>query len=586
MVDGVTDTVFVACESPDTVRFTTPPTGFVGTYRYQWFSCNGDCQCPSDITDGNYTMWGAVGSQQNYVVPSDQYDATYACIVTPDSSSNGSQFTNLGAYAQSCKKVKIVSSGYIGVGGIQGTSPSTCSIPADPQPMSFMGIPDANFGTSYTLQWYYKDGFNACPQDGESGLGWNVIPGATEFVYDPPADLTNSRTYVCKIDRHPDNLACNDPWTNCIYMGVATQIDYGTITAGDQTFCTPFTQSQLINFSTMPTSNGNLSFNYKWYYKDSVVGCPTGGSTTGWIPATETGFSSPQLSIPLLNNNKTYACLVSPNPANNSCGPQWATSCRKYTANYPVFNSGAITTGNQEICPNGDPTPITFSTLPSGGSGTYTYTWIYRPIMNGGTCSETDFSSWAVVANSNSPTLDPPVLTAGRVYKCMVYDAAYPGCSGKVASGCFTINVSSELFYGWVDNTQVNFCPGYDPDPIGFSIPTVGTGQAFTYQWYYTGGTGACPSGPSINNVTIIPGATGATYDSPPLTIDRKFACYITPVGTNPCGVTNAGRWATNCKPFVAGSTPNWGSVSNNNHNLCAGGIPLPMSLSTPSGVP
>ena len=49
--------------------------------------------------------------------------------------------------------------------------------------------------TSYSLQWYYRDGSNSCPT-GNSTAGWTPIAGETSLTY-TPSEFEGSRTFAC-----------------------------------------------------------------------------------------------------------------------------------------------------------------------------------------------------------------------------------------------------------------------------------------------------------------------------------------------------------------------------------------------------
>jgi 1,4-alpha-glucan branching enzyme len=50
---------------------------------------------------------------------------------------------------------------------------------------------------SYAVQWYYRDGANACPS-GNSTAGWNILTGENGLSY-TPSEFVGARTYACFI---------------------------------------------------------------------------------------------------------------------------------------------------------------------------------------------------------------------------------------------------------------------------------------------------------------------------------------------------------------------------------------------------
>ena len=78
-----------------------------------------------------------------------------------------------------------------------------------------------------------------------------------------------------------------------------------------------------------------------------------------------------------------------------------------------VTNGGAIA-GNESGCPDPvfDPAPIVNVTLPTGGTGTIEYMWMYTTGD-----PTTPVNTWYAIPNSNSPDFDPGPITATTHYQ-------------------------------------------------------------------------------------------------------------------------------------------------------------------------
>jgi GEVED domain len=110
-------------------------------------------------------------------------------------------------------------------------------------------------------------------------------------------------------------------------------------------------------------------------------------------------------------------------------------------------SSGVLTSGDQYLCPPADPSPISFSDLPTG---LVTYNWYY---LDGLAAQPTGTPSapWVFIptANPNTgatfPTYDPPAgLNANRTYACYVTSKLFGVPPLGWATGVRQVRVSSK----------------------------------------------------------------------------------------------------------------------------------------------
>jgi hypothetical protein len=109
------------------------------------------------------------------------------------------------------------------------------------------------------------------------------------------------------------------------------------------------------------------------------------------------------------------------------------------SANYGTLNGGNITS-----CLSIDPSPILFSSPPSGAP---TYQWYSKPGINA--CpTGTSTAGWTLISGATSSSYDPPAVTSSTTYACLV---SVSGCGSSTwASGCKSITV---------DNTNATASP-------------------------------------------------------------------------------------------------------------------------------
>lgn len=103
---------------------------------------------------------------------------------------------------------------------------------------------------------------------------------------------------------------------------------------------------------------------------------------------------------------------------------------------------GTITSGDEIFYDIADPSNITFSDLPSGGAGTFTYQWYFNDdhadCPTGGSTE-----GWTLIDGATGSSYDPPDgLTHCRTYAVIVDASGDPDCGpGMWAAGCRKITV-------------------------------------------------------------------------------------------------------------------------------------------------
>ncbi|MEI7897759.1 MAG: SprB repeat-containing protein, partial [bacterium] len=141
-----------------------------------------------------------------------------------------------------------------------------------------------------------------------------------------------------------------------------------------------------------------------------------------------------------------------------------------------AVNYGAVTTSEETICYNGDPSIITMSAPPSGGTGTFTYQWYYQSGII--TCpSGTSTSGWTLISGATAGSYDPPSgLTSSRTYAVFVDATGTPDCgAGNWATGCRKVTVQSAATAGTISANQT-ICNGNTPAALTSTAAGSGSG--------------------------------------------------------------------------------------------------------------
>ncbi len=174
-----------------------------------------------------------------------------------------------------------------------------------------------------------------------------------------------------------------------------------------------------------------------------------------------------------------------------------------------VTNGGAIA-GDEIGCPNPifDPAMIVNTLLPSGGTGTLEYIWMYT-LEN----PNKPVATWTPIPNTNSPNYDPGPLNAttyfircSRRTGCTLYTGETNYVTKQVK--CCPGNITDG---GEIGPEQISCVKPFDPSSINNVKTPTGGGGTIEYEWLVS------TIGGSINNGTwaVIGGAQSNFYDPP-----------------------------------------------------------------------
>lgn len=181
------------------------------------------------------------------------------------------------------------------------------------------------------------------------------------------------------------------------FINVLNQFMPGTVTGGISPSCWMANAGTLT--STSPTG-GAGDYLYQW--QDSV----SGGSWTNIL-----GQAGLTYNIGGLTTTHSFRLQYT-----DSCAVRYSNVTTIVV--YPIFNAGTVGV-TQVICYNTQPATIVNVIPPSGGDGTYTYSWEQSPTGLAG--------SWIPATGTiNQATYQPPVLTTPTYFRRIVTSGS--GC--------------------------------------------------------------------------------------------------------------------------------------------------------------
>jgi gliding motility-associated-like protein len=431
---------------PSEITNKTSPSGGNGPWTYTW-------EYQSNCAGGWNTVGGASGL--TYDPPANQIETR--CYRRVSTNSCGIVYSNT-----------VTKTIYADINGGTVTADQTLCYGADPDAFQSTSAPSGGNG-SWNYQWQSKVGSGS----------WDDIPGATALTYDVPAGITQTTQY-----RRSATNECGTGYSNVITVTVSDAVNGGQISTPDGVCYNgdpdPFTD-------VVSPTGGAGAWIYDWQYNEGGPWLSLGvNSLTYDIPAGQT-------------TTRTYRRV-----ATNDCATGYSNVVTITV--YADMNGGTIAS-NQTLCNNSDPMPLTSTTNPSGGNGTWTYSWEYQTNCAGG---------WTTIAGANGLEYDPPAgQTETRCYRRV----ATNDC-GTVYSNTITITITPEILGNTISADQT-ICSGSAPAQLTGTIPTGGDGS-YAYRWQIST---TAPTGPFAN---ITPFVTTQNYSPAALTQTTWYRRLVT----------------------------------------------------------
>ncbi len=381
-------------------------------------------------------------------------------------------------------------------------------------PGSFSGTEATGGDGGFSYQWQKK----------EINGSWVDIYNAVSTDY-YPTNLTIS-TYFRR--RDTPNKCGPSLYTNEINITVLNNVSPGTI-GSSQTVCYG---SSITLSNDQGGSGGTGTYNYQW------LSSTDGVNFQNILDADEATYTANNLKVTTYFRRK---CTSGANSAESNIV--------KLTVR-DILTGGDISS-SQTICYNVEPAQLV-GAAPTGGDGTYTFTWEYS--LNG--------TLWFAASNGSSSSYQPEALTSTTYFRRTVTSGS--GC-GSVISSPVTITVRDQLSAGIIGSDQT-ICYATSPAQLMGGIPSGGDGN-YTYIWES-----------SINGSSwdAEPLATGSSYQPGALTATTYYRRTVT--SGSGCG----SRTSSNVTISVYGDL-SAGSISSN-QTICNGVAPALITCSAATG--
>jgi hypothetical protein len=280
-----------------------------------------------------------------------------------------------------------------------------------------------------------------------------------------------------------------------------------------------------LTFGNAEAGNAQTNCNQGTYTTFTMAGAaiPSPGYTvqsTTWSIVSYTGSTAPVILTPLsLTSNvqvygttATLKLTVVTSNGSNIC----TVDDDVVLTVLPAVSFGTVSGGDESYCGGShDPSNITMSAAPSGGSGNFTYQWYYQdglPACPSGTSA----AGWTIISGATGSSYDPPSgLVVSRTYAVMVDATGSPDCGPATwAANCRKISVYAIPGINISAHTNPN-CHG---ESNGSATVTVSGGtEPYTYLWN--------------NNQTGFT-ATGLSQGTYTVTVTDNHGCTGTAIAT------------------------------------------------------
>lgn len=478
------------------------------------------------------------------------------------------------------------------VGNITGGGGTQCA-PADPGAMSVS--PSGGAGT-YTYQWYYKNG-TSCPSTG----GATAITGATSSTYNPPAGLTQTRSYQVQVNPTGSPDCGGATWSNNCVTVTVNPVPVGTVSSG-AAVCQGGSSTLTFNFSA---GTGPFDVQYSDGSTTFSLSNISNGHTISVSPSATTTYSIVQIvdNNSCTNNSVGSSTTLTVNPLPNGNMAVTPTICQGENATITFsFTSGTgpfdieFTDGVSNYSLSGVNNGDTYTATPPT---TVTYTYVTITDNNNCTRSSAFVGSAQVVVNpipvvsftglsSDYCEIDAAVVLTGNHLPSGNFSGAgiTDNNNGTASFNPTTAGVGSHtITYTYTD---INSCSNSSDQTVNIeeqptanagsggsecdlnfdlnAVPSVATGQ-----WTQTGGPGFVQFLPSAStaNATV----TVSQYGNYEFTWTEGIYCSdsdaIT-VSFYQQPVANAGSGGNECDldfafsavQSVSGSNGTWSQVS------------------------
>jgi gliding motility-associated-like protein len=356
-------------------------------------------------------------------------------------------------------------------------------------------------------------------------FNWVPIAGETDADFQPPFPVTAS--YYRRIVQAG---FCPPNTSSAINLDYVPQIGDNIIFA-DQTIC--YAQQPGLLTGSFP-SGGSGFFGYEWQMSIDNI------NWAAWGGGTQQNLNTGPMVFPLF-----FRRVV----GSGSCNPN--TSNVVYVHVFAPLGNNVLG-GAQTICSGGIPDPLT-GTLPTGGTGSYTYQW--QSSSNG-------ISGWVSIPGQTSSTYVSGVMTQSAYFRRQIISGLCQGLGNGNTIRIFVLPVQS-IGNNFITPAQ-SLCLNDVAVPLTGTIPTGGTG-AYVYEWLSSNDLNLWQSNIASSRDYVPPALTASIY-------------YRRIVRTGTCRPDT-----TSVLPILVFPRIGLNQISGN-QTLCRGSIPALLSGTQPSG--
>ena len=428
---------------PNSITFLNNPSQGGGLFNYNW-QLSTDSINFNDIANATQNSYSPINLKQN---------SFYRARVT----------SQLGCGEDTTNSIKITVYDSLTPGIISGTD--TICFNSSSNSLSLSTLP-SGANNLFNYQWI----------NSLNGINYLPIPNATSQSFQPP-NLTSS-TYYKLINNSV--LGCGTDTSNFIRIHVYDSLSPPSI-IGAQSIC--FNSITDTVFRTQKANGGNNLFNYSWEQKSG---------TGAWNAIN--GINDSIFISPILTNSTYFRLNAS---SNFGCGNVISDSILVIV--FGKLQAGIIDS-NQAICFGTSPNPLSFSTNPSFGGGSYSYQWQ----------NSTDSVLFTNINNANTVSYSSTTLKQNTFFRNIV--SSNLGC-GNDTSNIIKINVYDSLTPATISGIDT-ICHNSSPNLFNISSLPAGANNLFNYQWLNSS---------NGINYSPIPNATAQTFQPPNLTSSTYY---------------------------------------------------------------
>jgi hypothetical protein len=354
-------------------------------------------------------------------------------------------------------------------------TPSTQTICTGTAPATFTGSLPTNGNGVYTYSWEVSSN---SALSGFSGISSSNVQDYTS------GNLTGNRWFKRVVTSGP----CANSISTVVAVIINPTIGNNTISAA-QTICSGSSPATLTG-SNPNGGGGSGTYTYQWESSTTSAGA-------GFTPislATAAGYAPGPL-----NQTTWFRRIVSSPPCADN-----VSAAIQITVQQPIANNDA--SDNQIVCSNISAATL-IGSIPTGGSGTYSYLWESAITLGGA------FTN--AIGTNNQVNYSPGTLGSNRWFRRRVISGPCP----VTYSDTIFISVVPQITNIIIGSNQT-ICNGSTPSPFFGNVLSGGTG-IYSYSWEVS-------TTSSSAGFTAIPSTNSPGYTSGPLTQNSWFRRVIT----------------------------------------------------------